>query len=242
MLYLLRLTLCLSLCLSQALAAEPDLAAKVQEVMDQARTTGAAMQMPVNIHQEAGMRAARAAAAQFAAPAFQKQLQCEQARIETEILAGARKTETPVPVQPRGPLAMEEKLYLFVSSSMPETTVHTYVQAVQALSEPNLVMAMNGLVPGEREQYLLRITKQELHCTDQLDTGNICERYRLPIAIRPALFAHYRILQVPAVVYARGEDAWKISGDASLAHLLDQLNRHAGSPGLDRLIQTLHGN
>lgn len=241
--YVLRLTVLLCLLSSSAMADESNLAEAVHGVMAQARKDGAAMKLPVNRHQEEGLKAAQQAARKVSSLKFQERLQCEQKRIREDVFPDAiEKPEDAEPVP--GKLGKEEKVYLFFSSSMPDETVHAYIAAIEGADEPNLIMVMNGFAPGERENYLARIARKDLGCSDQLRQENpdICERYEIPITLKPSLFDKYEISRVPALVYEKGEEAWKITGDAALGFLLERLNREIGSTDLEGLINTLQGN
>lgn len=239
---MLRLTLCLVLFIQPVLAG--DLSDSVSRVMDQARKDGAEMTLPVNKHHEKGLKAAKETANRYYSPEFQEKLQCEQKRLKEEVFADfvgqppAAEEKKQVP----GKLAAEEKVFLFISSSMPDETVQAYLEAIAQADEPNLVALMRGFVPGKRGKYLIRIIKKDLSCEDQVNPKRICERYEVPIKLAPSLFEKYGITQVPAVVYESGEDAWKISGDSALDYLLDRINRDAHKKSLEGLISTIRGS
>lgn len=238
--YVLRLTVLLCLMFSSAMAEENNLAETVHGVMAQGRKAGAKMGLPVNKHQEEGLKAAQQTAEKFYSPEFQERLQCEQKRIREEVFPEAiEELEEAEPASVK--LDKEEKVYLFFSSSMPDETVHAYFEAVESADEPDLIMVMNGFAPGERENYLIRIARKDLGCRDHLqqEKPDICERYEIPITLRPSLFDKYKIAQVPALVYEKGEEAWKITGDAALDYLLERVNREARSSGLEELINAL---
>ncbi|MBM9514069.1 TrbC family F-type conjugative pilus assembly protein [Desulfogranum marinum] len=244
LLYVLRLILFLCLFVTSAIASEPNLADSVKYVMEQARETGAAMSLPDNRYQEEGFQAAQASANQFHSAPFQEKLQCEQQRIREEVFPDALDEPPQSKEAVAGKLAETEKVYLFFSSAMPDTTVHSYLAALATINEPNLVMLMKGFVPGKRDQYLIQITKKNLSCRDQLQPENqhICERYEVPIKIQPSLFTKYEITQVPALVYERGDAAWKVTGDMALDYLLERINREVKSTSLAGLVNKLRGS
>lgn len=215
-----------------------ELSDAVSRVMEQARKDGATMVVPVNQYREEGMKAAVEAAATYHSPTYYEKLRCEQKRIKTELFIddlNEPEEEGAVP----GGVSRDEKIYLFLSSSMPDETVQNYLGAVAQADEPNLAVVMRGFVPGEKGKYLARITKKDFGCTDQLKIGELCERYEVPITLRPSLFKKYEVHQVPTLVYEAGEQAWKISGDASLGFMLERINREAVSPALGQLAQLL---
>ena len=239
MLYVLRLAI--ALLLSSLPAAADELEKSVQQVMEKSRKVANGMEVPVNKHQEAGMKAALDSASVFNSPEFQKGLRCEQQRLKKEVFTGdigrAVKKENPNPDK----LAENEKVYLFFSSSMPDETIYAYLAAIEALNELEMTVLMKGFVPDERHRYLIRIAKKDRSCVDQIQQENpvVCDRFEIPIKIQPSLFDKYKITQVPALVYARDGKTWKIIGDARLDYLLEKINRETKSPGLESMITTL---
>lgn len=236
MLRLILLILCLQVMPVQA----DELSDAVDEVMAKARKQAEQMSIPVNEHQAEGYKVAQETAKAYHSKEFQDKLTCESKRIRDEVFAevagegeGGRQEVVP------GKLTKEEKVYLFISSSMPDETIRNYLNSVTRADDPNLVVLMRGFVPGERGKYLVRITKKDSSCKDQLQTGEMCERYEVPITLRPSLFEQYEIDQVPAVVYEAGEQAWKISGDVSLGFMLERINWETARPALDKLSQLL---
>lgn len=239
MLHLLRLILVLSLIMSSALAAD-QLTESVNRVIEKFEIEAEKMKIPVNTVSEKGMKAAQEAANSYESPVFQEKLRCEQKRLREEVFADSTqdiKADLPV----AGKLAQDEKLYLFLSSSIPDDTVHNYLEAVERLNEPNFTLMMKGYVPGERTQYLIRITRKDRNCVDQLHRQKpvLCDRFEIPIKIKPALFEKFEISQVPALVYDNNRATWKITGDARLDYLLERINQEAKSPGLKGMVTVL---
>lgn len=124
---------------------------------------------------------------------------------------------------------------------MPDATIYSYLTALELLDDPHITMLMRGFVPGERQRYMIRITKKDRSCVDNLQQGKrgLCERFEIPIKIQPSLFDKYEVTQVPALVYERGKAVWKITGDAGLDYLLEKINREAKSQGVEGLIAML---
>lgn len=241
LLYVLRLTIALLLSTLPATASE--LEESVQRAMEQARKDAAKMDIPVNKHKDAGIKAAQESARMFNSPEFQEKLQCEQQRLKENVFSDYAPDLEEQNVSTPGKLAENEKVYLFFSSSIPEKTIHTYLTAMEGLEESGMTMLMKGFVPGERNRYLIRIAKKDRSCVDQMQQEEpvICERFEIPIRIQPSVFDRYEVTQVPAVVYEREGVAWKTTGDAKLDYLLDRINREAKSPGLEHLITALQG-
>ena len=210
------------------------------DIEAKAQDKAATMQVPINTHAEEGQQSAQKAADQFYAPETQKKQQCEQTRIQQQVL-GVKKEEEP---KKPGTLSGTEKVYLFLSSSMPEDTVRAYLISVDRAGENGIVPVMYGFVQGINNKaamagYFNRIQQEDKDCQDK--QGDICKRLQVPIKINSELFRRYNISQVPAVVYANGENSWSVQGDSPLDYLLEQINRDAHSPSLSSLIIRMRG-
>ncbi|WP_240910183.1 TrbC family F-type conjugative pilus assembly protein [Desulfopila sp. IMCC35008] len=237
------LRIMIMLLLSTVPTAADELEKSVQQAMEQARKDAAKIEIPANKHEDEGMKAAQESASLFNSPEFQEKLQCEKRRIREEVFADytpdAEEKDTPI----TGKLSENEKVYLFISSSIPDETINTYLAAIEGLEEPGISILMKGFVPGQRGRYLTRITQKDRNCIDRMQQENpvVCERFDVPIRIQPSLFDKYDVTRAPAVVYEREGKAWKITGDAGLDYLLEQINREAKSPHLSHLVTTLQG-
>lgn len=228
---------------------------KVDKVLEEARIKAASMsaadvaakaeekstmQIPENIHAEEGRQAAQQAAGQYFAPQSQKRLQCKQSRIQQQVF-GAKTEENP---GKPGTLSASETIYLFISSSMPEEVVHTYLMKVASTGDQRIIPVMYGLVQGLGNkaitaEYFNRVLREDLECRDK--QGDICKRIQVPVQVNSPLFKQYSVTQVPTVVYASGENSWSIQGDSALDYLLEQINREAHSLELSSLIDRMRG-
>ena len=128
----------------------------------------------------------------------------------------------------------EERIYVFVSSSMPDETIRTYVRALHFIGR-NTFIVLRGAVGGlyrlkPTAEWSVNMLKKDTLCEGQ------CDLYRTKIIIDPFLFRKYQITRVPAVVYVKnvinteglseGLDSVKIKeafvsyGDVSLSYHL----------------------
>lgn len=248
--YFLICTLCVvvaGVCLSVVRAEDVSSSGSntVSARMEQAREDAKKMSLPANRHTEAGRQAAEQTAKTFHSPEFQKRLQCEQQRLEQNVFEKhiTPWEQKPVGEQP-GDLAAMDKVYLFLSSSVPEETVRIYIATIAGAKTTSIVPVLRGLVKGRENikastDYFSRILQEDLDCRDKREST--CRRYQVPIKIDPILFERYGITRVPAVVYAGEEDAFLIQGDAGLTYLLERINRDAKSMTLANLINQLRG-
>jgi hypothetical protein len=227
---------------------------KVAAVMKKAGEEAKNMTLPVNTFTKEGLQAAKQSADFFHSPEFQQKLQCEQQRLEREVFGQyitpwKRKRQTMADRQSRQFEDQDsERIFLFISSSVPDETIHAYIAAIARMSEPAVVLVMRGVVGGlkssEGVKYFSRILKKDLSCRDgdSMNPQRRCPRYQVSIEIAADLFGRYGITRVPAVVYAGQKSSFLIQGDAALAYLLERINREAKSTTLDQLIKKIRGH
>ncbi len=222
---------------------------KAVTIMEKAREDAKSMTLPVNKHTKAGQMAAEQTADTFHSPEFQKRIQAEQQRLEKEVfgdyIASWKKKKQPARGQQGalGNLDANERIYLFLSSSVPDETVHAYIGTIAGTGDSNIIPVMNGFVGGLDDievsiKYFSRILKKDLECQDGKEA---CQRYQVSIKLKPSLFAQYGITQVPAVVYASDKDTFIITGDAGLDYLLERINREVKRATLEGLIRRMRG-
>ena len=125
----------------------------VSLIMKKARADAEKMVLPVNKYSEEGLKAAEETSQLFHSPEFQERVQCEQQRLEKGVFSPylapwKKKTQQTSEKQlgQQGSLASDEKVYLFISSSVPDETVHTYIAGIVIAAVRNLFLVMRGLV------------------------------------------------------------------------------------------------
>lgn len=221
-------------------------------IMKKARKDAEKITLPVNQYNEQGLKATEETANLFHSPEFQQRIQCEQQRLEKEVFADftkpwKKKTRQTVAEQKGsvGSLAVGEKVFLFISSSIPDETVHAYVADLAKAGDPHLSLVMRGFVGGmakarakKGQSYFGRILKKELDCPR---THTPCERYQVAIRLKPSMFTRYGITKVPAVIYEHDGNSFLIQGDTGLDYLLERINREVKSTGLTGLIKKIRG-
>ena len=127
----------------------------VSLIVKKAREDAEKMTLPVNKYSEEGLKAAEATSRLFHSPEFQERVQCEQQRLEKEVFGQytapwKKKTQQAAAEQagPQGSLAAGEKVLLFISSSVPDETVHAYIAGIDKAADPNVSLVMRGMVGG----------------------------------------------------------------------------------------------
>ncbi len=229
---------------------QPD-PAMVSAVMKKAKEEAGNMTLPVNKYNKQGLKAAQQSADFFHSPEFQQKLQCEQQRLEKEVFGQyivPWKRKRQKAKENRSIPAGSERIFLFISSSVPDETVHAYIATVTRITEPSVILVMRGVVGGLTSrkgiQYFSRILKKDLRCRDEKtkDSWIRCPRYQVPVAIAADLFGQYGISRVPAVVYRDAKSSFRIQGDMALGYLLERINREAQSATLEKLIRKIRGH
>jgi len=199
--------------------------------------------IPGNKYSKEGQLAAEQSTKLFQSQAFQEKLSCEKRRLEKEVFS---EFINPVRKDPREQnaskiLATDEKVYLFLSSSMPDETVHNYLHSIAQIKSSEISPVMKGMVAGMADKkanlrYFSRILKNDLDCNDQREPQGVCSRFKIPIKMNPMLFKRFEIDQVPALVYSTTDETLVIRGDASLVYLLEKVSSEVNSTGLKKLI------
>jgi len=109
-------------------------------------------------------------------------------------------------VRKGGLLHEDERVYVFVSSSIPLDTVRTYVKDASRLKSENVIFVLRGGVKGLRfirptVEWIYSAVVRDPEC---LSSGERCRVYPVRFQIDPFLFRRFDIKEVPAVVYVRG--------------------------------------
>lgn len=219
--------------------------------------------IPTNKHEAEMTKMAEQTNSIYQSPEYQAKLEMETERLKKEVLNKSFESYYPDALERKsGPktkgtkLAKDERVYLFISSSMPMQTIRNYVNSVVELGDPNISIVMRGFVGGASKvgptvKFIAAAIKDDALCDESKQK---CTVKKANINIDPLLFRKYGVSKVPAVVYAKGltladaglsegkdgnatvRDYSIIYGDASLEYLLDQIAREDGSPSLKALL------
>jgi type-F conjugative transfer system pilin assembly protein TrbC len=152
-------------------------------------------------------------------------------------------------------LGEHERIYLFISSSIPKMTLINYARTIASIKEDRIVMVLRGCVQG---------------CTKIMPTATFIrgvvnpqegEELNVEVIIDPFLYGLYNITQVPAIVYARNVNAlntegsegslenlngkptsFGILGDVAFDYALQNINTTAKSSSLANVLAALQKN
>ena len=213
---------------------------QVEVIVERARKTVETMHLPENVHEQDGQEAARQSVEKLKAPAFQEQVRCQMERIQQS----GPQQEQAMKTQDNSTLTAQESVYLFLSSSVPETVVNRYLIDIGRAGEQRIVPVLFGLpqgLAGKRfnADYFSRVMQADPGCQDTPETP--CTRLAVPLKVNPELFTRYTISEVPALVYANGQDSWSIQGETELAFLLEKMSKATNSPALAGISTRLRG-
>lgn len=156
-------------------------------------------------------------------------------------------------------LLSTERIYIFVSSSVPRQTLRNYAVDLDKLRDPGISMVMRGFVGGMKyvKPTLEFVTKTIVKDESCDAAKEKCETYSVNIGIDPMLFRRYRITQVPAVVYVKGlsvvdqamsegisnnakaSDFYVVYGDASLDYVLERIHKETKSKSIESILKAL---
>ena len=207
--------------------------------------------------------AAKEAARMFYSPEYQKRLSAERSRIEKEVFAnqqGLHKDFSPVRDTGNGLLLSDERIYIFISSSIPVSTLRNYAKDMDTIRDPNIVMIMKGFIGGMKKikptlKFIQGIITKDRGC----EFGQNCEVFNTNVYIDPLLFRKYGISDVPAIVYAKGitvkdmgasegldgnadvADEYIVYGDVSIEHALEKIKLENRGQGLKRVLKKFKG-
>ena len=104
-----------------------------------------------------------------------------------------------------GFLSESERIYVFVSESIPVDTVRNFVREASTLNSQNVVFVMRGGIGGLKYisptiNWIYNILVKEKDCNP---LKRRCEVYPVRFVIDPFLFRKYGISEVPAIVYVK---------------------------------------
>jgi len=157
----------------------------------------------------------------------------------------------------KGFLSQTERLYLFVSSSMPEHAVRRYVSSVALTGDKNITVVLRGAIGGVSKigptaAYIAKLTREDDSC--DFKTMD-CKLHAVDVVIDPLLYRMHKVERVPALVYvphinvtnpqmSEGDEenlseapkGYKISGHASFEALVAGIQEKAKSPSLERML------
>lgn len=153
-------------------------------------------------------------------------------------------------------LSSDERIYIFLSSSVPDSVWKNYVKSVRMIGSSKIYLVLRGCVGPEgckkimpTINYIRKIAFDESNAG--MDTSKPAN-----VIIDPYLFRYYKVKVVPTLVYAKGvslvhpgsegfsgnlekeiNDYYKLEGDVSLFYFVNKLinEKKLKSEGLKKI-------
>ena len=178
---------------------------EISALKEKAKKDASSTTLPHNEYEAIGKEKAKEAYKFYQSEKFQKRLALERERIQKEVFG----REAPYYKDSKkgsvsGGLGANERIYVFLSSSIPIETLRRYTSAAGALGDRNVRFVMRGFIGGAKYVkptlgFVRDLLLEDPHC-DPL--RNKCKTYNTAVIIDPMLFERYHITRVPAFVYA----------------------------------------
>lgn len=220
------------------------------------------MKVPANRYSDEGKREAEKMSGHFHSSEFQERLQSETERVKETLLKDyleQHNADSNTDNLNKSSLLPTERIYIFISSSLPIETLRRYTMDLDKLSDPHISIVLRGFVGGMKHitptlEFVSKVLVKDEACTMAKEK---CDIFRVNLEIDPLLFRRYRITQVPAVVYvpeinindpdiseaedkdADATDYYVAYGDASLEYILDLIHSDTGSRSVEGALTVL---
>jgi len=238
--------------------------ADVKSVLDRGSQSARDLVLPENVHTEAMQKKAQEVNTLYNSSEFQAKLQQQTDRILGGSMGAKASDYYPDLYEKMKAvhLGQDERVYVFVSSSMPQSVLRTYAEDIARLGDHRFQMVMRGFVGGVGQMvpttnFVAEILKKDTGCALKSDVQ--CEMKPVNFLIDPLLFDRYDINQVPAFVYVKGlnmnnpggsegfgsnigspGEHLKLAGDASLGYVLSRFaGEKEASAGLESAARAL---
>jgi conjugal transfer pilus assembly protein TrbC len=236
---------------------------EISAIQEKAKKDAAQMALPQNGYEGVGRRKAEEAHTLYQSEEFQAKIAKERDRIQEEIF-GRTGPSSYYDTDSKGDkasggLGPHERIYIFLSSSVPKETLRRYTRAAGALDDRNVKFVMRGFVGGAKYvKPTVGFVKDLLFEDPECDpTRTPCKAFHTNVIIDPLLFEHYGITGVPAFVYATVDHvkdpekseglqsnitvstSFSVYGDVSLEYVLTAFEKETRSPGVSALLMGL---
>jgi type-F conjugative transfer system pilin assembly protein TrbC len=185
----------------------------------------------------------------YQSDAFQAKILKERNRLAEKFFGAKQKgveDDNPKTDGDGGP-ATNDRISLFVSSSVPLPTLRNYAMDMARLKDPRLVLVMRGFVGGANRigptaSFIAEVLKADPNC--ELGANRECPMREIPFIVDPTLFREAGIEKVPAIGFIPGGNQMIgepliIYGDTSLGYALERMARESGSKDLEQLAAKL---
>lgn len=227
----------------------------VKSILDEAEKLQSEIQIE-KINNPKAQETAEKAVEYFHSEECQNRINAESTRIKKDLFQEYVKEE-------KGPkkLPDSERVYIFISSSMPIPTLRTYALEIEQIGDKNITMVMRGFVGGIEKFAPTMKFCQQILMIDPACSINDCEGINAEIEIDPNLFRRFGIKEVPAIVYAQNVNlidpeqsagvesntkgqisGYRLYGAVPIDYALDKFYQESKSKNLKRLLSKARGS
>jgi len=150
-------------------------------------------------------------------------------------------------------LSDHNRLFIFISSSMPASEIRSYVRQVAELNDPDVQIVMRGFIGGVKYmkptvKFYYNMIKKDPSCDNIAE----CEVYNVTFDVNPLPFRKYHVDRVPAFVFDPNfqeinestinlpDSAYKLYGDVSLEYALEKFYEKSRYAKLKELLNKLN--
>jgi type-F conjugative transfer system pilin assembly protein TrbC len=238
----------------------------IESLMQRRDTVLKTIKVPSNSYEKEAQKKASNIVEKIYSDDFQKELQTRTERLKNTIFkdhissfATTTGTSGDKGKAESGLLSQDERLYVFVSSSVPLQTLRNYAASIDKIGDPRIVMVMRGFVGGLKDwKAMLDFASRVLVKNPSCDTGKEqCDLYAANLQVDPLLFRRYDVRLVPTIVYARGvhrvdpamsegvsdaagvSEFYLVQGDVSLEYFLETIRRETRSTSVEAVLAAL---
>ena len=149
-------------------------------------------------------------------------------------------------------LADDERIYIFISSSIPKKTLINYAASIDRLKDSRIIMVLIGCINGCSK------LMPTAHFVQSIVAPSEKEQLQVEVQIDPNLFHLYDVKLVPAIIFASGvhldvdegsegntdhltstPTSYSVYGDVSLDYAVEKINSRINNPRLLQIVRTL---
>jgi type-F conjugative transfer system pilin assembly protein TrbC len=233
---------------------------EISAIQGKAKKDAVGVVLPPNDYEVLGRQKAEETYQVYQSEEYQQKIGLERERIQKEIFGreGSYYKDS-TKGSSTGGLGADERIYVFLSSSIPTETLRRYTSAAGALGDRKVKFVMRGFIGGAKYvkptlRFVRDLLLEDPTC-DPLKSS--CRTYNTAVTIDPMLFERYHITKVPAFVYATVsglKDPEKseglesnisirafhtVYGDVSFEYVLEAFEKEAHSAGVSALLAGL---
>ncbi len=238
----------------------------VRSIIDKGEKAGRDLNIPENRYSESGRTEAEKIFKKYQSPEYQERISKEYERLKSKVFSKQTSSQAPRSGPASGGsnpsgrvLEQKERVYIFISSSVPAETLRAYIADINKIGDPNIVMVMRGFIKGIKnikptQDYVAALQKKDPQC-DQ--TREKCDMYAANLMVDPLLFRFYNVSQVPTIIYSSNvtlkdpvqsegkqgnvsiSDYYALTGDTSLEYALQSFYKETNKNSLKQSLERI---